>query len=193
MAQTADQTLEQRIADLESALRAVRTANPFGMVGWTWTDEQIDNGDDNKVMSGVFNASGGTGWLPATGIQPQVDVLVNSGRLRVDLSASLFVQGRSAYTSLSYALIGPSVDAAGLDVAPELMAGDGMRAVSIASPNINGAVMNASMATFVLEEALVAEPGWYRVAARYNLVYAADSTVTPLGQVFVPRLSVMPY
>jgi hypothetical protein len=208
-------TLEKWMLDVERQLRDLATGNPlnqgavqkasgeyvplsslaFGMVTWTWTEAQLDNGNDGLAIRGVVNAAGGSGWLasPPPGINPVLDVLVTGGHLRVDLSASMIVIGRLATASMSYRLTGPATTQAGLGAGglPVLVNGDSVRAISINAPNINGGQGGGSFSNFALEEDLA--QGWYRVEARFSLVWAADPSVQPIASIGIPRLMLTPY
>jgi hypothetical protein len=143
----------------------------------------------------VQGASGGSGWIPSPppGINPVLDVFVSGGNLRVDLSAAVIVIGRLSSASMSYRLTGPATDQAGLAATgvPQIVNGDSLRAIRLDAPNIDGGQAGGDFSNFALETGLAR--GWYRVEARFNLVWASDTTVQPLASIGIPRLMLTPY
>jgi hypothetical protein len=194
MAQTADQTLEQRILDLEAALRALRAATAFGQV---FAESTIigETPPPDVVLTSADDAGFGigTGWLDRDDVH--VDLLVPSGRLRVDVAASIVANlasgspaGTFAEGRYTYGLYGPADDQAGLDAAPSVTV-DYTQAVTVyvTQQSLRGGIAAANWGVI---EGL--EPGWYRVVTRYGLGYSATA-ITPNATFSKQRLAAMPY
>lgn len=178
MAQTTVFSLEQRILDLESTVRSLRTTNPFGQI--TATDAAL------VELSGPASTVGGTGWVNGT---PLVSLYVGSGRLRVDVAAALVAAGNHASAYMSWAVLGPADTAAASLTAAVAVAPAYDRAVEV-QHNGQGQDQRGSAGTFGLHPGLA--PGWYTVAARYALAYSG-SPLAPYAGISNRRLSAMPY
>lgn len=180
MAQTVDDSLEQRIADLEAAVRAIRATDPFGLIADTATPMVEMYGTGPSTVGGV-------GWFAGG---PAVTIYVGSGRLKVDVAAALVAAGNHCSAFMSYAILGPALTAAAAPsspLVPVFAAYD--RAVEV-QHNGQGQDQRGSAGTFGLHTGLA--PGWYHVTSRYALTYSG-SPLTPYGAISNRRLSAMPY
>lgn len=179
MAQTNDASLEQRLLDLESSVRALRTTDPFGLVTAS-NPAQVE-------MWGVANAGpGGVGWI---GGGPTLSLYVASGRLRVDVAAALDTAGNKAEVFMSWAVLGPADSAAASLTAAQAIGPAYDRSIEI-QYNGTGMDQRSAQATFDTHPGLA--PGWYTVTARYALSYSG-STTQPYGLVTNRRVAAMPY
>lgn len=208
-------SLEQRLVDLESAVRSLMTANlteraavvdaegrrvslaalAFGQVA---ASASIETG--GAVLTYAQHDSGsqfGTGWR-SVGEPLFVDVYVTSGRLRVDLSTGLTVSlstglaaGSQAAGSMSYVLLGPVATAGELNGAPPTAApGDSVRTVSTWASTATGRA-EVTAGNFGTHTDL--PEGWYRVAARYALTYNAGARSSAQASFAGQRLAAVPY
>lgn len=178
MAQTFDDTLEAKLRELEASVRALRTADPFGILA--------DTAAALVELSGPASTVGGTGWVTGT---PAVTLYVGSGRLRVEVAASMVASGNHASAFMSWSVRGPALTAASAPAAAEVVAPAYDRSIEV-QHNGNGQDQRGSMGTFGTHPGLA--PGWYYVAARYALSYSGSS-LPPYGGISNRRLSAMPY
>lgn len=206
-------SLEQRLADIEAAVRSLMTANwttrasvvnaegatvPLAALafGTVIADANIDTGSALLNQANDSGTGFGTGWR-AVGTPLSVDVLVTSGRLRVDLSTNLVVTlatglaaGQAASGSMGYALTGPVEAQADLGTAPVVIAGDSMRAVATTAQTTQGRA-DLTAGNYGTHTGLAA--GWYRVAARYALTYGAAAKATAQASFAGQRIAATPY
>jgi hypothetical protein len=178
MAQTFDDTLEAKLRELEASVRALRTADPFGILAAT--DAAL------VEMNGVASTVGGVGWVSGT---PYVVLYVGSGRLRVEVAAALVASGNHASAYMSWAVHGPALTQAAALSAPVAIAPAYDRAVEV-QHNGNGQDQRGSFGTFGTHPGLA--PGWYMVQARYALSYSG-SPLAPYGGISNRRISAMAY
>jgi hypothetical protein len=178
MAQTLDDTLEARLGELETGLRALRTANPFGQI--TAVDLAL------VELWGTPSTVGSVGWVSGT---PLVSLYVASGRLRVDVAASQVASGNKCSVYTSYAVLGPAATAALSLTAAQVVAPAYDRSYEVQHSG-TGQDARGAASTFGLHTGLA--PGWYTVAARYALTYSSTA-VAPYGGITNRRLSAMPY
>lgn len=210
-------SLTRWLGELQREVRNLATGNPlnngavenaagktvalsslaFGMVGWTWTPEQIGSLSESR-FPGSTTATVNTGWVGAsyngdggaTSLTPAIDVLVTGRSLRVDYGVRIAARGRITEAAMSYQLNGPAVSQAALGSAPLVHGPDTMRSVMLYTPDTAGAFASLSAANFELEEDLA--PGWYRIAARFRTIMGAE-TPAPWATYSVPRLAATPY
>jgi hypothetical protein len=208
MAQTADGTLERRIADLEAQVRSMRATNltdlasvvdasgnsvplsglafgqvsaenpAVGAVSLTSTANVATSGQDTDPMAWTYLAS------------PILDVLVKGGRMRVDWAAVLAAnanQTASPEISMSYQVLfrGPSNDGT---VNTRVVNPSRYRCIKIvnygASPRVE------SYGTFAFHTGLA--PGWYRVQTGFYLAYQSSTTTVTCSADY-PRLAATPF
>lgn len=194
MAQTSDQTLEQRLLDLEAALRALRAATAFGQVFAEANTIGVPAPPDVVLTSADDAGFGiGTGWLDRDDLH--VDLYLPAGRMRVDVAASVEANlnsgspaGTFAEGRFTYGLFGPADSQVGLDAAPEVTV-DYTQAVTcyVTQQAVRNRLAAANWG--VIEDL---EPGWYRVVTRYGLGYSATA-ITPNATFSKQRLAAMPY
>jgi hypothetical protein len=181
MAQTPDNSLEGRIAALESAQRAAQTSSAVvGSAVAAVNPAQV-------ALTGVANAGpGSAGW---TYDGPSVDLFA-VGRMRVDLAARLEVHGNKASVYAGYRVQGPAADLAALGAAPVLQAPDITRAIEFQDPDGSGISRLAGMGVHDVVTGLAS--GYYRVIMAFFLAYSG-TTNQPYGNITNRRLSVTIY
>lgn len=209
MAQTVDNSLEGRLADVESAVRSMRATNLTDLASVTNAEGQavalsalafgmvtvVSPADDYQEITGPRGVVGDSGFIIAA---PSLDVFVTGARLRVDIAATVFARGDHCSYRMSYALtyLGPA--GAKGTVSVRVKDPDPVNAVSVqdqsttptnGSVNAAGAVFSAG--TFGLHT--VPQPGWYRVDAAYNLSYNATYGLPPFGNSENRRIAATPY
>lgn len=188
MAQTADPSLEQRIADVESQVRAIVAGQALG---GTSVAAKIPGA---VTLTGIASTLGSVPWTTADG--PSVDLFVPSGRFRVDVAASFEVYGNKASLYAGFQVRGPvdartDPDGSGdyLAAAPVLVPPDYERSASLQD---DGAGMNqlGAFANFDVVTGLAV--GWYRVQAAYALAYGG-TTGPPYGIATYRRIAATRY
>lgn len=203
MAQTVDSSLEQRLSDIESALRSLRTTNwtdlasvvnaagaavPLSSLAFGQVADTLNTDVTPVSFTGVSGTVGGTGFVSAGG--PSVNVLVSGGRLRVDIAALMVSSGNKASLMMSYGIRGPAVSAATAPAAPVIgYNGDTVYSVECFHSGM-GQEQDFSGGSFGLHTGLAR--GWYNVTARYSLSYSGTS-YAPYGIVTFPRIVATPY
>lgn len=190
-------SLEKRLADLESEVRSLRSANLLNRASVVNAEgdyvelSSLAFGQAAATSNGLVElwgtANAGPGGVAWTAGAPSVDVRVTGGRLRVDIAGALVASGNKCSAFLGYSVLGPGL-------------AEGTQTVEFAAPAYERAVecqhsgtgMDARLAagTFALHEGL--PEGWYTVAARYALSYSG-STTQPYGAFTNRRLSATPY
>lgn len=199
MAGIVDDTLEQRLGELEAQVRALRTRNPLesaSVVNSQGRYVAISSLAFGQVQSvrpgvGVVSLTGpantGVSAPVWTDGDPQVSVLVTGGKLRVDFAALLAVVGKQARMIMGYSLTwtGPP-DAPDSQSFPVTFP-DYYR--SIFAYSYDAAALFAG-GTFFSHEGLI--PGWYRARSAYSLLHE-PTTTAPTGSVDNPRIAAAPY
>lgn len=187
MAQTADNTLEQRIADLESSVRALTTTAAVGGTSVAATDATA------VTLTGVASTVGGVDWNVVAG--PSVDLYVQGGRLRIDVAASFEVYGNKCSLFAGYRILGPAptVDpttgVADFTAAPVRIVPSYEKAAELQD---DGVGMN-QLGAFGTFDVITGLPvGWYRVAEVYALSYSG-TTGAPYGIASARRLTATRY
>lgn len=192
-------SLEQRILDLEAAVRGLRATNQtdrisvvnaagqavplsqlaFGMVAETY--------DDFVNMQGVANTTvdNTATWRADS---PTVDVLVNGSRLRVDISGTLFASGNHCSMWMAYALYYRGSASQRNSVKTQVLGPDEVAPISVQDQTGVGAII--SCGGFNLHTGLVS--GWYTVEARYAIGYS-NTAAAPFANVEGPRMAATPY
>lgn len=193
MAQTNDDTLEQRLLDLESGLRAVRTTNPFGLVAAEIVLDPAGPGQFS-ILKGDYD----NGTTVATGPRtvpegPWVDLYVGSGRLRVDVSSSVNpVGGALVEAYIGHRVWGPAVTQADLDAAPVVSSFSTSEAFMVQVPNATGASSVRGVGgNFGIRADLT--PAWYRARAVFGSSYPTAAAATAGGWFWGCRIAAMPY
>lgn len=182
MAQTAESSLEARIAGLE---RTVRSLLAGAATAGTATAAETPG---PVTVTGTASTVGSVPWDATQG--PAVDLLVTGARIRVDVAASLEVYGNKASLFIGAQVAGPAVDQALLDdTTPVVRAPDYSRAASLQDDGV-GMNQLGAFGTFDLVTGL--EPGWYRVRTAYALTYSS-TTGAPYGIATARRVSVTRY
>jgi hypothetical protein len=185
VAQTADNSLEGRIAALEQWQRASQNTN--AVVGSAVA--AVNTGQVS--LTGVANAGvGSVGWDLASG--PSVDLFVSGGRVRVDLAARLEVHGNKTSVYAGYQVRGPVADPAVTDLgtAPVVLAPDVARAIEFQDPDGTGMSRLGGFGVHDIATALAV--GWYRFTMVYFLAYGGTTTA-PYGNITNRRLTVTRY
>jgi hypothetical protein len=187
MAQTADNTLEQRIADLESSVRALVAVAAVGGTSVAAADPA------GVTLTGVASTVGSVDWNTTAG--PLVDLYVQGGRLRVDMAASFEVYGNKCSLFAGYRILGPAPLVDPTTGAPDFTGAPVRTAPSYeksASLQDDGVGMNqlGAFGTFDVVTGLVV--GWYRVVEVYALAYSA-TTDAPYGIATARRLTATRY
>lgn len=209
MAQTVDNSLETRLLAAEAGLRSLRATNLTDLAsvvdasGRTVALSDMAFGqviaEDAATIDVVGPDAGagiGTGWLRLDDLF--VDVLVGSGRLRVDVSAYLIVDIPYNATTIGtssggfgYAILGPTSEVAALPDAPVIRTpGPGEFVGTSTTSRVGYATITA--ANWGAQTGLA--DGWYRVEARYSKNYTASvagdlTTVRVAGR----RIAAQPY
>jgi hypothetical protein len=184
VAQTADNSLEGRIRDLEDSVRALTATAAVG--GTTVADSNAAA----VTLTGVAGAVGGVEWQYAL----QADLMVTGGRLLVNTAASFEVYGNKCSLYVGYRILGPApVDS--VSGVPDWTAPAVARAPSYeksAQLQDDGVGMNqlGAFGTFDLVTGLAI--GWYRVQQAYALSYSG-TTGAPYGIATARRLAVTRY
>jgi len=189
MAQTVDNSLEQRIADLESAVRALTA-------GAALAGTAVGASAAGAVtLTGIASTLGSVPWDVGQG--PSVDLYVQGGRLKVDMAASFEVYGNKTSLYVGYQILGgipravdpsnPGVDL--LAAAPVVRAPDYEKAASLQDDGV-GMNQLGAFGTFDLVTGLAV--GWYRVRLAYALAYGGTSGA-PYGIATYRRLTVTRY
>lgn len=181
MAQLQDNSLDQRIADLEASVRSLLSAAAVGGTSVAATDPA------SVTLTGTANTP--LGVVPWQYNGPTVELFVSGGRLRIDLAAAIEVTGAKAEYFLGYRVIGPSVDQAGLASAPVRIDPTYATAYSV---RYTGQPMAATGngGTFDLVTGLPI--GWYRIVQAQSLSYGSDTGI-PNGFAQNRRLAVTRY
>lgn len=219
MAQTVDNSLEQRIADLESAVRSLRATNltdlasvvdasgnpvplsglAFGQVAAIWAGVGVVHIDaapsftaDGKTASPVPTATPtpGAWYQPSPGLQ--LDVLVRGGRLRIDWAALLAMVGGNgnAYGVMSYSLdYLGDVNTHGTVPLSRPVPLDYYRAIQIRDNAAQGATVQSG--NWYMHTGLT--PGWYRVRAGWFHGYTSTATIVPHIDCDNPRIAATPF
>jgi hypothetical protein len=180
VAQTADNSLEQRIKALEDAVRSLTTSAAVGGTSVSASDaSELD-------VIGTANVSTITAWNYAG---PYVDLMVTGGRIMVDLAAALQANGLNTSLYMAYEVRGPAIDQPSLATAPQLQAPDRSRSLSLQDDGSAQGTMG-SISTFDLVPGLAV--GWYRIRAAYALGFTSQ-TGTPVGIATNRRIAVTRY
>jgi hypothetical protein len=189
VAQTADNSLEQRIADLESSVRALQAVAAVGGTSVAASNAAA------LTLTGVASTVGGVDWAVNIAAGPTVDLYVQGGRLRIDVAASFEVYGNKCSLFAGYRILGPAplVD-------PTTNVPDFTGAAVAVAPSYekaaqlqdDGVGMNqlGAFGTFDVVTGLTV--GWYRVSEVYALGYSATSGA-PYGIASARRLTVTRY
>jgi len=181
MAQTTDDSLEDRIARLEQAARAAQTSQ--AVVG---SAVAAVNAAQVSLTGPTTGAPGSVGWDYSG---PSVDLFA-VGRMRVDLAARLEVRGNKASAYAGYRVQGPSPDLASVGAAPVLQAPDITRAIEFQDPDGSGMSRLAGMGVHDLVTGLAT--GYYRVTMAFFLAFSG-TTGAPYANISNRRLSVTIY
>jgi hypothetical protein len=214
VAQQADNSLEARFAALEAQVRSLRATNltdlasvvdasghpvplsslAFGQVADIWAGVGVMN------VSGVLNQASGANTDPAAWTytdRPTVTVLVRGGRLRVDWSALIALNGGNPSTSFaaswaySYRVTytGPQ-DSPG-SVSTIVAQPDYYRAIMVRDTSPTGTGSYVEMGNWAMHTGLA--PGWYAVQAAWRLQFASAASGSP-PQAFAdnPRIAATP-
>jgi hypothetical protein len=187
MAQTADNTLEQRIADLESSVRALVAVAAVGGTSLAAADPAA------VTLTGVASSVGSVDWNTTAG--PVVDLYVQGGRVEVKVAASFEVYGNKCSLFAGYRILGPAplVDPAtgipDFTAAPVRVAPSYEKSASLQD---DGVGMNQLGAFGTFDMATGLTVGWYRVSEVYALTYSG-TTGAPYGIASARRLTVTRY
>ncbi len=192
MAQTIDNSVEGRLAEVEAALRSLLATNLTDLASVTDASGrlvplsalafgQVAVRDLNLVAL----TTNSTAWVS---IGPSLDVRVRGGRLRVDLAARLIVAGFNLRIGASYALRGPAATAADLATAPLRQAAAESRALLV--KNQQGGFAEAAGGVPDLVEGL--PEGWYRVTMHAQLSGEVNTAPDTYGNVSNRRLFATP-
>lgn len=196
MAGIRDTSLEAKIAEIEDQLRALRARNILDLAYVVGADgasvplSSIAFGQaaaaqaQSVEINGTPDTVGGAGWFSG---DPSVNVLVNGGRLRVDIAASLVATGNKCSMFMSYAVLGP-VSTPNTTAGQVVVEAAYDRAIEVQHNGL-GMDQRASMGTFGLHTGLA--PGWYTIASRYALSYS--SSAAPYGAATNRRIAATPY
>lgn len=183
MAQTADNSLEGRVAALEQWQRAQQ--NVAAVVGSSvaaTNPAQLEIDGHNAVSE----------LLPWNYAGPSVDLYVPGGRLTVMLAAALSVNGINTTAYMGYEVRGPVTDQSLLPGA-QLVGPTLEKSLSLEDHG-SAQGTQGSISTFDLVTGLAV--GWYRVNAAYTLGYTSQGGGTapiPLALVTNRRVSVIRY
>lgn len=180
MAQTADNSLEGRIADLETAVRSLVATAAVG--GTSIAAVDLTEAD----ASGRANVSELAAWNYAG---PFVDLRVTGGRIMVDLAAHIECSGANTSIYMGYEVRGPVADQASLVTAPQLIGPDVSRSLSL-EDHASAMGTQGSISTFDLVPNLA--NGWYRVRAAYTVGYTSQTSI-PNGLATNRRIAVTRY
>lgn len=119
---------------------------------------------------------------------PQLDVYVQSGRLRLDVAGWLIVGGLNLRLSMSYAVNGPSDRANG--AGPQVVGPSELRALALES---KGNAISYQMAAGFPDLVEGLAPGWYRVRGAYQLVGEVNYPEDTFGYVINRRIFATPF
>lgn len=208
MAGAPDTGLEGRFAALEAQVRSLMATNwtdrasvvdaagnavplsglAFGQVADLWSGVGVMN------VSGVLNTSGGPWIYPG---HPTVTVLVKGGRLRVDWSALMALNGGnpqqpfSSYWVYSYrgTYLGP--ETAQGTVNTVVINPDYYRGIAIRDTSATGTGVYHEGGNWAMHTGLT--PGWYKIEGAWQLGWSsASSGSTPQGFCDNPRIAAQP-
>lgn len=192
-------SLEQRVLDLEAAMRGQRATNQterisvINAAGQVVPLSQLAFGSVSATDAGLVtftvaaNAGPGSqGWLYSG---PSVDVYVTSGRLRIDLAAALVSSGNRFSTFMGYRVLGPATSQADLAAAAQYAAPDYTRAIEL-QHNSSGMDVRGAFGTHDTRTGLPV--GWYRVVASYAATYSGYTSAQN-GSAENRRLTVAPF
>jgi hypothetical protein len=190
-------SLEQRLIDVEAALRSLLAGNwterasvvnaagawvplsqlAFGLVS------AADLGYTELNGGNPAPAPGGVGWIYGT---PQLDVLVNGGSLLVFTAGQLHAQGNKCGMYQSYRLLGPTAEpsAAG----PQAVGPSYDRAVEAFDPGY-GQGTDVGAGTFGSHTGLA--PGYYRVQSAYAISFSGG--MFTYGSAVNRRIAALPF
>jgi hypothetical protein len=205
---TEPSSLEGRVAQLESTVRSLMASNwtdrasvvdaagnavqlsslAFGQVADLWSGIGVMN------VSGVLNQSTPPWIYPG---HPSVTVLVRGGRLRVDWSALMALNGGNpaapfaASWAYSYRVVYTGPEGAPGTVSTQVVDPDYYRAIMVRDTSATGTGVYVEAANWALHTGLT--PGWYKVEGAWRLGYsAASSGSTPQGFTDNPRIAATP-
>lgn len=211
---TAPSTLEGRIAQLEAQVRSLMATNwtdrasvvdasgaavplsnlAFGQVADIWSGVGVMN------VLGVLNTAAGPYTNPAswTYTNPTVTVLVRGGRLRVDWSALVALNGGnpqspfSAFWVYSYRVIYTGPEGAPNTVNTTAINPDYYRGILLRDTSATGTGVYSECGNWAMHTGLA--PGWYRVQAAWLLGFnSVSSGSPPQGFADNPRIAATPY
>jgi hypothetical protein len=188
MAQTVDNSLEGRMLELEAQVRALRTANPFGMVAAEADLTGVPGGQLSVTKAADDNGTGLSTGFRAKTEGPRVDVYVAGGRLRVDMSASVNPLLAGTIGAFGHLLLGPAADQASLGAAPTARTANTGASVRVLVPSGTGSAL-VTASNYDIHTGL--EPGWYRAEGRYLATY--DAGVNGSAYFWGTRLAATPY
>jgi hypothetical protein len=186
MAQTSDDSLEQRLADLESAVRALQGAAAVGGTSVASTTP------GTYTLTGVASTVGSVGWVTDQG--PSVDLFLATGRVRVDVGAAFEVYGNKASLYAGFRVLGPALFVSA-DGVPDFTGAPVARAPAFdpsAQLQDDGVGMNQLGGFSNWDVVTGLDVGWYRVAACYFLAYSGTSGA-PYGAVSYRRIAATRY
>jgi hypothetical protein len=213
MAQTVDNTLEERIRQLEAAVRSLRATNltdrasvvdaagnavplsglAFGQVSALWAGIGVMN--VSGVLGQARTALTQAHWTVTD--NPAVTVLIRGGRLRVDWSAMLALNGGNpsanfnAYWLYSYRVTYTGPEGAPGTVSTVIVNPDYYRSLLVRDMTATGTGAYLQAGNWAMHTDLT--PGWYRVQAAWILGYAnAASGSPPQGFADNPRIAATP-
>lgn len=207
MAQVLDTSLEQRVLDLESQVRALRATNLTDLAsvvdasGAPVPLSSLAFGQVSSILSGVGVATSagiagtavGTGSTAWTIADPTVEVLVRGGRLRVDWAALIAILGGSAAAaaswSYSYAVDFIGAEGARGTVSTRVINPSYYRAIMARDQAVVGQYVEAG--NWFMHTGLA--PGWYRVRAAWLLAYSSTAGTQPQGFGDNPRIAATPF
>lgn len=205
-------SLTAMVARMQRELRELATGNPLNRgsvqhanggyvslssIAFGQVTYESPNDGQSATLTQAQDVSGfGTGFRDI-GPPVTLDVLVTGGALRVDISTSIFLRMNSGTDPLSeingtmsYALLGPVESQELLNPgSPVAVPPDSFSAVSVScaapAPRIQLTAGN-----FATHAGL--RPGWYRIAARYSLTYAASAKASAFADFYGQRLAATP-
>lgn len=199
MAQVADNSLEGRLAQVESGLRALRATNltdlasvtdasgsavPLGQLAF---GQAVAANTFAVTLTGSAGSPGTVPWDVTVG--PATDVRVSGGTLRVDVAAALEAYGNRCSVFAGYRVLGPADTQAGALTAAQAVAPDYTRAIELQDDAVG---MNARGAFGTFDVVPNLAPGWYRVVMAYALTYSG-TVDPPYGIITNRRLVATPY
>lgn len=187
-----DTSTEGLLRDLIAQVRALRTnlleaASVQKVTGEYVTMAALAFGIAAAVGPDVSRNTNSLSWIAG---DPQVDVLVTGGALRVDVAAQIVVGGLNLQMAMGYRLLGPGPSAGGDLSDYGVRPADVSRAVYMVSKG-NAAAYEMSAGRPDLVTGLA--PGWYRVQSMYRLAGETNTAGDTFGSALAPTIFAQPF